>query len=109
LLGGRVTWRALLPGALCVGLLTTVLFRLTRVIMPGQIAWQVHAYGLIGAVFVLSVWLMILSGVIFGGILIGALITERRADTGEVETSPLTVEGLASSADETMPVTTRIR
>lgn len=106
LLGGRVTWRALLPGALCVGLLTTVLFRLTRVIMPGQIAWQVHAYGLIGAVFVLSVWLMILSGVIFGGILIGALITERRASAGEMETSPLTVAGLDSEADETMPART---
>jgi len=102
LLGGRVSWGALLPGAICVGLATTILFRLTRVIMPGQISWQVHAYGLIGAVFVLSVWLMILSGVIFGGILIGALITERRSNAGEVDTSPLTVEGLTSAADETM-------
>lgn len=100
LLGGRVTWRALLPGALCVGLLTTVLFRLTRVIMPGQIAWQVHAYGLIGAVFVLSVWLMILSAVIFTGVLLGAVITERRSEAGELANSPLTVEGLTSAADD---------
>jgi len=106
LLGGRVTWRALLPGALCVGVLTTVLFRLTRVIMPGQISWQVHAYGLIGAVFVLSVWLIILSGVIFAGVLIGALITERRADADQVETSPLTVEGLTSSADDSISLRT---
>jgi len=101
LLGGRVTWRALLPGALAVGLLTTVLFRLTRVIMPGQVAWQVHAYGLIGAVFVLSVWLMILSAVIFTGVLVGAVITERRLDkvqAGQLGSSPLTVEGIASAA-----------
>ena len=70
LLGGRVTARALLPGAISVGVGTTILFRLTRVIMPGQISWQVHAYGLIGGVFVLSVWLMILSAVIFAGVLL---------------------------------------
>lgn len=106
LLGGRVSWRALLPGSIWVGVGTTVLFRLTRVIMPGQISWQVHAYGLIGCVFVLSVWLMILSGVIFGGVLIGALTTQRRTDPGlaatmlDVEQSPLTLAGLASSAGE---------
>jgi membrane protein len=102
LLGGRVTWRALLPGAIAVGVGTTVLFRLTRVIMPGQISWQVHAYGLIGGVFVLSVWLMILCVVIFGGVLLGALITERRAathhlDAGNVDESPLTLAGLDSA------------
>jgi membrane protein len=103
LLGGRVTWRALLPGAVSVAIGTTILFRLTRVIMPSQIAWQVHAYGLIGAVFVLSVWLMILSAVIFGGVLLGALITERRSSADEaadVRESPLTAEGLASVADD---------
>jgi membrane protein len=100
LLGGRVRWRALLPGAAFVGVLTTIQFRLTRVIMPGQIAWQVHAYGLIGAVFVLSVWLMILSTVIFGGVLLGAVIAERRLDVctaGDLDRTPLTVEGLASA------------
>jgi membrane protein len=102
LLGGRVTWRALLPGAVWVGLLTTALFRLTRVVMPGQISWQVHAYGLVGAVFVLSVWLMILSAVIFAGVLIGAVMTERRLNcetAGNVEESPLTVAGLSGLAD----------
>ncbi|MCW2596916.1 MAG: rane protein [Pseudonocardiales bacterium] len=110
LLGRRLTWRALLPGAICVGIGTAILFRLTRVIMPGQISWQVHAYGVIGAVFVLSVWLMILSGVIFGGILLGALITERRADAekmeaGDTDESPLTLEGLqsAESRSEELP------
>jgi membrane protein len=78
LLAGRVAWRSLLPGAIAVGVLTTIMFRLTRVIMPAEMAWPVRAYGLIGAVFVMSVWLMILCVVIFGGALYGALLTERR-------------------------------
>jgi membrane protein len=110
LLGGRVTWRALLPGAIAVGVGTTILFRLTRMIMPGQIGWQVHAYGLIGGVFVLSVWLMILSVVIFGGVLIGALMTEKRVgslDAGDVGKSPLTVAGLHSTADAQLSASAR--
>ncbi len=98
LLDGRVTWRALLPGALAVGILTTILVRLSRVIVPGQISWQVHAYGLIGAVFVLSVWLMVLSGVIFGGVLFGAVFTERRTDPSSGAISPLTGAGADSAA-----------
>jgi membrane protein len=105
LLGGRVSWSALLPGAIAIGAATTVLVRLSRVIMPAQISWQVDAYGLIGGVFVLSVWLMILSMVIFGGVLLGVLITERRAvssgaDPGTTEQSPLTIAGLRSAADD---------
>ena len=100
LLDARVTWRALLPGALTVGVLSTVLVRASRLIVPQQITWQVHAYGLIGAVFVLSVWLMVLSGVIFGGVLFGALVTERRADPMTGAISPLTRSGAESAADE---------
>ena len=100
LLAGRVTWRALLPGSIAVGVLTTIVFRLTRVFLPGQIAWPVRAYGLIGGVFVLSAWLMFLSVVIFGGVLFGALLVERRAlAAADAEIfSPLTPEGLASAA-----------
>jgi hypothetical protein len=46
---------------------------------------------------------MILCVVIFGGVLLGALITERRpakvgADAGNVDESPLTLAGLDSAA-----------
>jgi hypothetical protein len=60
-------------------------------------------------VFVLSVWLMILSAVIFAGVLIGAVITERRLDcasAGNVEESPLTVgalDGLVAAGEEPIP------
>lgn len=117
LLAGRVRWHALMRGALAVGLLTTIMFRLTRVIMPGQMAWPVRAYGLIGGVFVLSVWLMILCVVIFGGVLLGALLTEKRAENhaerhGVTARSPLTMAGMASaesaeSAQKPAPVPAR--
>lgn len=108
LLGGRVTWRALAPGALAVGVLTSVMVRISREIVPPQIAWQVHAYGLVGGVFVLSVWLMVLSVLIFGGVLLGALVAERRAEkraergqvSVPVEKLPLTVAGIDSAAGQ---------
>ncbi|HEU5265317.1 MAG TPA: YhjD/YihY/BrkB family envelope integrity protein [Jatrophihabitans sp.] len=108
LLGGRLTWRALLPGALAVGVATTILVRITRVVLPEEISWQVHAYGLIGGIFVLSVWLMILSVVVFGGVLFGALYVERRTavqhtDPGVAGESPLTLTGLASTAIDPDP------
>lgn len=99
LLAARVTWRALLPGSIAVGVLTTIVFRLTRVFMPGQMTWPVRAYGLIGGVFVLSVWLMVLCIVIFGGVLFGALLIERRALSGADTVSPLTTVGMASAAE----------
>jgi membrane protein len=110
LLAGRVTWRALLLGAFAVGLLTTVMFRLTRWIMPHQMIWPVRAYGLIGGVFVLSVWLMVLSMVIFGGTLYGALVTERRAkeksaaaEAKDATSSPLTAAGMESAREAGSP------
>lgn len=108
LLGGRINWKALLPGAIAVGVGTMILVRLSRVIMPGQISWQVHAYGLIGGVFVLSVWLMVLSVVIFAGVLFGALFVQRRraaatSDPAAVDESPLTLAGLDSAAEGKLP------
>ena len=78
LLDGRVTRRALLPGAVAVAVLTIGLLEISQLFIAGQISWQVHAYGQIGCVFVLSVWLMALSMLTFAGVLIGALVGERR-------------------------------
>lgn len=114
LLGGRVQWSALLPGALVVAVFTVVAVRISRLIMDGQITWQVEAYGLVGAVFVLSVWLGIFSAVIFAGILAGAVWVERRnapldAESGrEIVDSPLTVSGLMSAGEASDPVDERV-
>jgi membrane protein len=79
LLSGRVPWRHLLPGAACMAVATTGLVTLSGHVLSGQITDQVTDYGLVGATFVLSVWLVTLSGVIFGGSLLGAVIHERRS------------------------------
>ena len=94
-----------------MGAATTVVVRLARVIVPGQITWQVHAYGLVGGVFVLSVCLMVLSVVIFAGALLGALVVQRRAgggtDAAGGSDSVLTAAGIDSVTDERLPIPPR--
>ena len=102
LLDGRVTRRALLPGAVAVATLTLGLLEVSRLFIAGQFSWQVHAYGQIGCVFVLSVWLMDLSMLTFVGVLIGALVAERHSapdnGSGGRVSGPLTMRGLDSLA-----------
>jgi len=78
LLARRIDARSLLPGAVAVGVLTMALVEISRLVVAGQISWQVEAYGLVGVGFVLAAWLMILSVLVFAGVLLGALITEQR-------------------------------
>ncbi len=79
----RVCWRHLVPGALAVAAGTLLLVKLSNLVLPGQIDEQVAEYGLIGAVFVLSIWLMVLSAVLLGGTLLGAVLIQRRAQATE--------------------------
>jgi membrane protein len=78
LLSGRIRWSTLRPGAFCMTLATTALVVVSGLVLPGQITEAVTDYGFVGATFVLSIWLVVLSGVIFGGALVGAVIVERR-------------------------------
>lgn len=78
LLGGRLGWRQLLPGALCMALGMSALVGLSGYVMSGEIVAEVSDYGLIGSTFVLSLWLVMLSGLVCGGALLGQLIAERR-------------------------------
>lgn len=103
LLRGRVRWRSLLPGALAVSLFLVATVQLSRLVLPSQISWQVHAYGEIGAVFMLSVWFMAASVIVFLGVLVGALVAERRHGSNEggewtPGMPPLTEKGLRSAA-----------
>ena len=77
LLQGRVSWKRLFPGGLAMAVGMTVLVAVSGPTMSGQIVSEVHDYGLIGATFILSVWLVVLSGLIFTGALLGAVISER--------------------------------
>jgi len=103
LLRGRVRWRSLVPGAVAVSLFLVATVQISRAVLPSQIDWQVHAYGEIGAVFMLSIWFMAASVITFLGVLVGALLAERSNDPTRHPTiapgaPPLTRHGLASAA-----------
>ncbi|MGW3232659.1 MULTISPECIES: YhjD/YihY/BrkB family envelope integrity protein [Kitasatospora] len=76
LLGGRVPWSALLPGAVAttVGLLGLRLF--SRLVFSPLIATNTLAYGPIGTVLVIQSWLVGVGAVVYGGALTGRLIHE---------------------------------
>jgi membrane protein len=76
LLGGRVAWRRILPSALTMAVSITVLVALSGLVMSGEIVTEVSDYGLVGSTFVLSVWLVLLSGVLFGGALLGQILVD---------------------------------
>ncbi|MFG2195601.1 YhjD/YihY/BrkB family envelope integrity protein [Streptomyces sp. NPDC048639] len=76
LLGGRVRWRALLPGALAtvIGLVGLRVF--SRLIFSPLIASNAVTYGPFGTVLVLQSWLVGVGVVVFGGALAGRLLHE---------------------------------
>lgn len=76
LLGRRVRWRALLPGAVVtvVGLLGLRLF--SRLVFSPLIASNTVTYGPFGTVLVIQSWLVGVGVVVFGGALVGRLIHE---------------------------------
>ena len=77
LLGGRVPWRALLPGAVTTmaGLLGLRVF--SRLVFSPLIASNAITYGPIGTVLVIQSWLVGVGVVFFGGALTGRLLHER--------------------------------
>jgi membrane protein len=78
LLDRRIPARRLLPGAVAVGVLAMLLVEGSRLVMPGEISWQADAYGLVGVGFAFAAWLMILSVLVYVGVLFGALLAEGR-------------------------------
>jgi membrane protein len=76
LLGARVHWRALLPGAVStvVGLLGLRLF--SRLVYSPLIASNTVTYGPFGTVLVIQSWLVGVGFVVFGGALVGRLLDE---------------------------------
>ncbi|MDQ0941909.1 membrane protein [Streptomyces sp. V1I1] len=76
LLGGRVRWRALFPGAVAtvIGLLGLRVF--SRLVFSPLIASNAVTYGAIGTVLVIQSWLVGVGVVVFGGALVGRLVHE---------------------------------
>ncbi|RAJ60475.1 membrane protein [Streptomyces sp. Amel2xB2] len=76
MLGGRIRWRALLPGAVAtvIGLLGLRVF--SRLVFSPLIASSTVTYGPIGTVLVVQSWLVGVGVVVFGGALAGRLLHE---------------------------------
>lgn len=76
LLGGRVRWRALLPGAVAtvIGLLGLRVFSL--LVFSPLIASSTLTYGPFGTVLVIQSWLVGVGVVVFGGALAGRVLHE---------------------------------
>lgn len=76
LLGGRIRWRALLPGAVAtvIGLLGLSVF--PRLVFSPLIASNAITYGFVGTVLVIQSWLVGVGVAVFGGALVGRLLYE---------------------------------
>jgi membrane protein len=73
LLGGKVSWRKLLPGALLTGLLVVALGQLSGLFMPRFARTNLEQFGPLGVVFAVASWL-----VLFGGVLVVATVLGRQ-------------------------------
>ncbi|NBE54442.1 YhjD/YihY/BrkB family envelope integrity protein [Streptomyces boluensis] len=76
LLGGRVGWRALLPGAVATVLGLIGLRVFSHLVFSPLIASNAVAYGPYGTVLVVQSWLVGVSVVAFGGAVVGRLLHE---------------------------------
>jgi membrane protein len=72
LLQGRVSWRALLPGAVVSAVLVVLLSLASRVFMPRYARVNLEQFGPLGLVFAIASWL-----VVFGGVLVLAAVVGR--------------------------------
>jgi membrane protein len=80
LLGGRVEWRRLLPGSAFIGAGIAIAQAVSNAVVPSQIVEQSQTFGPIGAVFVLTSWVVAIVAVFCGGVLAGAVVDEREAE-----------------------------
>ncbi|MEU9607044.1 YhjD/YihY/BrkB family envelope integrity protein [Streptomyces sp. NPDC048057] len=78
LLGGRVRWGALVPGAAATALFMLGLRVFSQLVFSPLIASNAVTYGPFGTVLVLQSWLVGVGVVVYGGALVGRLVHEER-------------------------------
>ncbi|MGV9314277.1 YhjD/YihY/BrkB family envelope integrity protein [Streptomyces sp. NPDC003691] len=78
LLGGRVRWGALFPGAVATALFMLGLRIFSQAVFSPLIASNAVTYGPFGTVLVLQSWLVGVGVVVYGGALVGRLVHEER-------------------------------
>ncbi|MCS0637186.1 YihY/virulence factor BrkB family protein [Streptomyces sp. LP05-1] len=78
LLGGRLPWSALLPGAVATVIGLAGLRGFSRLVFSPLIASNAVSYGAVGTFLVVQSWLVGVGFVVFGGALVGRLLYEER-------------------------------
>ncbi|MEU7606974.1 ribonuclease BN, partial [Streptomyces sp. NPDC041003] len=76
LLGGRVRWRALVPGAVATSLGLLGLRIFSQLVFSPLIASNAVTYGPFGTLLVVQSWLVGVGFVVYGGALVGRLVHE---------------------------------
>ncbi|GAB3747925.1 hypothetical protein GCM10027599_02010 [Yimella radicis] len=92
LLRGKARWGQLLPGAVLIGLGTTVLILAVQLLAPNEITEQVADYGLVGAAFILALVLVAFSTILLWGVFLGRDLSRwlvaRRFDAAHSSDNP---------------------
>ncbi len=76
LLGRRLDWRTLLPGALLTAIAMTVLSAASLVYLPHSVTTSAQQFGALGVAFALLSWLVLAGFVLVGSAAGGAVATE---------------------------------
>jgi membrane protein len=88
LLGGRVSWRALLPGSLATVVALGGLRLFSAEVFVPMIASNAEAYGAVGVLLVVVSWLIGVGFIFYGGALVGRCWDERRHEAGGTTEAP---------------------
>jgi membrane protein len=92
LLGGHVSWRALLPGAVLTGVGQAVVLGVAVLFLPATIAHQAARYGLFGVAVAVVSWLLALGLLLVLSAVLGAQLA---AGAAAVDAPPLGEPGVA--------------
>ncbi|MFJ6718199.1 YhjD/YihY/BrkB family envelope integrity protein [Streptomyces sp. NPDC091259] len=101
LLGGRVRWRALLPGAIATSLGLLGLRVFSQLVFSPLIASSAVTYGPFGTLLVVQSWLVGVGFVVYGGSLVGRLVHERLTLRRLRKSGAVPDEGLDDHGSET--------
>ncbi|MFC5063756.1 YhjD/YihY/BrkB family envelope integrity protein [Actinomycetospora atypica] len=77
LLGGRIAWRALLPGAALTGVGQAVVVAVSATYLPAALSREASRYGLLGVAVALLSWLVVLGLLLVLSAVLGAELAER--------------------------------
>lgn len=92
LLGGHVSWRALLPGAVLTGVGQAVVLGVALLFLPATISNQAARYGLFGVAVAVVSWLLALGLLLVLSAVLGAQLA---AGPAEVDVRPLAEPSVA--------------